>query len=69
MTLKSEKPLLFVYQAFWAHEHNYERFWPAYNYTIMKGSEEEPYVEPRATVHITTGSAVRKHYISYEIMS
>ncbi len=67
--------------ALWAHEHNYERHWPLYNYTwvelrriytmlislkkifffsIMNGSEEEPYVNPKATVHITTGSAVNK---------
>lgn len=42
----------------WAHEHSYERMWPLYNYKVMNGSVEEPYTNPRATVHITTGSAV-----------
>ena len=44
--------------AIWAHEHNYERQWPMFNYTVLKGSEEKPYVNPRGPVHITTGSAV-----------
>jgi hypothetical protein len=42
---------------FWAHEHSYERLWPIYNYTVMNGSAEEPYTNPGAPVHITTGSA------------
>lgn len=41
----------------WAHEHSYERFWPIYNYTVMNGSIEMPYVNPKAPVHIVTGSA------------
>ncbi len=44
--------------AFWAHEHDYERFWPLYNYLVMNGTDERPYVEPRGPVHIITGSAV-----------
>ncbi|XP_071441921.1 acid phosphatase type 7 [Hetaerina americana] len=41
----------------WAHEHSYERLWPVYNYTVYNGSMEEPYRNPGAPVHITTGSA------------
>ncbi|XP_035388913.1 acid phosphatase type 7 isoform X1 [Electrophorus electricus] len=42
---------------FWAHEHTYERLWPVYNYKVFNGSTEEPYMNPRAPVHIITGSA------------
>ncbi|XP_068105551.1 acid phosphatase type 7 [Hyperolius riggenbachi] len=41
----------------WAHEHSYERLWPVYNSTVYNGSTEAPYTNPRAPVHITTGSA------------
>lgn len=41
----------------WAHEHSYERLWPVYNYTVFNGSKSEPYVNPKAPVHIITGSA------------
>ncbi|KAM9323934.1 acid phosphatase type 7 [Gastrophryne carolinensis] len=41
----------------WAHEHSYERMWPVYNRTVYNGSTEAPYRNPRAPVHITTGSA------------
>nr|XP_023657946.1 acid phosphatase type 7 isoform X2 [Paramormyrops kingsleyae] len=41
----------------WAHEHTYERLWPVYKYKVYNGSAEEPYVNPRAPVHIITGSA------------
>uniref|UniRef100_A0A1A9WVN1 Purple acid phosphatase n=1 Tax=Glossina brevipalpis TaxID=37001 RepID=A0A1A9WVN1_9MUSC len=41
----------------WAHEHTYERLWPIYNYTVMNGSQAEPYRNPMAPVHIITGSA------------
>lgn len=44
--------------AIWAHEHSYERLWPLYNYNIQNGSYTEPYRNPRAPVHIITGSAV-----------
>ena len=46
--------------AIWAHEHNYERFWPMYNYTVLNGTthENEPYTDPRAPIHFITGSAV-----------
>ncbi|XP_071535024.1 acid phosphatase type 7 isoform X2 [Panulirus ornatus] len=43
--------------AVWAHEHSYERLWPMFNYTVMNGSTSEPYTNPKAPVHFTTGSA------------
>lgn len=42
---------------FQAHEHSYERMWPVYNETVCNGSYSEPYRNPRAPVHIVTGSA------------
>lgn len=44
--------------AIWAHEHSYERTWPLYNYNVYNGSDNEPYTNPGAPVHIITGSAV-----------
>ncbi|XP_046711142.1 acid phosphatase type 7 isoform X2 [Silurus meridionalis] len=41
----------------WAHEHTYERLWPVYNYKVYNGSFDKPYVNPKAPVHIITGSA------------
>ncbi|KAM8833994.1 acid phosphatase type 7 isoform 1-T1 [Synchiropus picturatus] len=41
----------------WAHEHTYERLWPVYGDKVQNGSREQPYVNPRAPVHIITGSA------------
>ncbi|XP_066494694.1 acid phosphatase type 7-like [Tiliqua scincoides] len=41
----------------WAHEHSYERLWPVYNYKVYNGSTKAPYTNPRAPVHIITGSA------------
>uniref|UniRef100_K7GAV7 Acid phosphatase 7, tartrate resistant (putative) n=1 Tax=Pelodiscus sinensis TaxID=13735 RepID=K7GAV7_PELSI len=41
----------------WAHEHSYERLWPVYNYQVYNGSASSPYTNPRAPVHIITGSA------------
>ncbi|XP_073248091.1 acid phosphatase type 7-like [Porites lutea] len=41
----------------WAHEHSYERLFPIYNRQVCNGSMEEPYTNPCAPVHITTGSA------------
>ncbi|CAL4076892.1 unnamed protein product, partial [Meganyctiphanes norvegica] len=54
------EPLLAKYGvdlAVWAHEHTYERLWPVYNYTVMNGSIDAPYTNPKAPVHIITGSA------------
>jgi len=48
--------------AIWAHEHSYERMWPMYNFTVLNGTDDptNPYKNPKALVHLTTGSAVRK---------
>ncbi|CAG5135736.1 unnamed protein product [Candidula unifasciata] len=43
--------------AFWAHEHSYERLWPVFNREVLNGSYDEPYTNPKAPVHIITGSA------------
>ncbi|EDW82409.1 uncharacterized protein Dwil_GK25789 [Drosophila willistoni] len=43
--------------AIWAHEHSYERLWPIYDYVVRNGSLGSPYENPRAPVHIVTGSA------------
>ncbi|CAG4992567.1 unnamed protein product [Colias eurytheme] len=40
----------------WAHEHSYERTWPLYDQKVYNGTTH-PYVNPRAPVHIITGSA------------
>uniref|UniRef100_A0A4W6EVF7 Purple acid phosphatase n=1 Tax=Lates calcarifer TaxID=8187 RepID=A0A4W6EVF7_LATCA len=41
----------------WAHEHTYERLWPVYGDMVYNGSKEQPYVNPKAPIHIITGSA------------
>lgn len=41
----------------WAHEHSYERLWPVYEHKVLNGSNEEPYTNPNAPVHVITGSA------------
>ncbi|XP_067099951.1 acid phosphatase type 7 isoform X1 [Osmerus mordax] len=41
----------------WAHEHTYERLWPVYGDKVLNGSSDQPYVNPKAPVHIITGSA------------
>ncbi|TSO67483.1 Acid phosphatase type 7 [Bagarius yarrelli] len=48
---------LFYQHELWAHEHTYERLWPVYNYKVYNGSVDKPYVNPKAPVHIITGSA------------
>lgn len=42
---------------FWAHEHVYERLWPVYDRNVYNGSYDFPYTNPKAPVHIITGSA------------
>ena len=43
--------------AIWGHKHSYERMWPVYNYTVFNNMTK-PYVNPKATIHFTTGSGV-----------
>ncbi|XP_074659811.1 acid phosphatase type 7-like [Tubulanus polymorphus] len=42
--------------AIWAHEHSYERLWPIYDFKVYNGTPTA-YTNPKAPVHITTGSA------------
>lgn len=42
---------------FWAHEHSYERLWPVYDRKVYNGSLTAPYTNPKAPVHVITGSA------------
>jgi len=49
--------------SFWGHVHQYARFWPIYQYRVRNGSEEEPYKNPKAPVHITSGSPVRRKFV------
>ena len=63
-----------VYMGMWAHKHSYERLWPVYNLTVFKpvaaGSSgqdsitDDPYTDPKAPFHITTGTAVRGSFIT-----
>ncbi|XP_026332563.1 acid phosphatase type 7-like isoform X2 [Hyposmocoma kahamanoa] len=53
------EPLLMKYGvdiAIWAHEHMYERTWPLYDFKVYNGSTEQPYLNPRAPIHIVTGA-------------
>jgi len=43
--------------AIWAHEHSYERLFPMYKFQMFNGSYDKPYTNPKAPVHIITGSA------------
>lgn len=38
------------------HVHKYQRTWPIYNGTVLNGSYDQPYTNPKAPVHIITGS-------------
>ena len=53
------EPLLAQYGvdlAVWAHEHSYERLLPTYNRKVVPSPDPgDPYNQPRAPVHITTG--------------
>jgi len=47
-----------------AHGHNYERLWPVYDEEVYNGTRSSnPYDNPGATVHITSGSAGCQEYI------
>jgi len=54
--------------AVWAHEHSYERLFPTYNRSVVASPDpHQPYLNPRAPVHITTGSAgCREHHDDFE---
>jgi len=39
------------------HEHSYERLWPVYQGKVYNGSNAQPYYNPKAPVHIISGSA------------
>jgi hypothetical protein len=43
--------------ALFGHVHDYSRFYPVFNHTVMNGSAAEPFVDPRATVYLTIGGA------------
>jgi len=43
---------------FYGHEHNYQRLYPVYNNKIFNGTKSDPYLNPKAPIHIVTGSAV-----------
>ena len=44
---------------FFGHTHNYERFLPFYDYELYPGTPEDPYMNPKAPVHIISGSGVK----------
>jgi len=48
---------------FYAHEHSYERLWPVYHWKVCNGTSDKPYHNPRAPVHIITGSAVSRIFL------
>lgn len=41
----------------YSHEHQYERFLPLFNGQVFNGTEQDPYHNPRAPVHVISGSA------------
>ena len=54
------EPLLYEHGVdiiFEAHEHTYERMWPMFNGTVLNGTRDRPYVDPRGPVHIVGGAA------------
>ncbi|PAA68684.1 hypothetical protein BOX15_Mlig011833g1 [Macrostomum lignano] len=63
------EPLIHKYGvdlAFWGHEHSYERTWPVHNGSVVgKTSDTKTYTNPRATVHVITGSAGNKEKHAY----
>ena len=48
--------------AFFGHVHDYERYYPVYDEVTVNGTSVtfDRYVQPRATVHVTTGSGGNK---------
>lgn len=43
---------------FYGHEHYYHRLFPVYDNQVFNGTKANPYLNPKAPVVITTGSAV-----------
>lgn len=42
---------------FTGHQHSYERLLPVYDGVVYKGNGTDPYVNPRAPIHVVTGAA------------
>lgn len=42
---------------FTGHQHSYERTWPLYDGQVYKRSRRDPYVNPKAPIHVITGAA------------
>lgn len=40
------------------HLPSYERMWPVFEGVVYNGSTDSPYTNPKAPVHITTGTGV-----------
>ncbi|UYV74649.1 ACP7, partial [Cordylochernes scorpioides] len=38
------------------HEHTYERLYPVYNYKVYNGSNDAPYTNARAPIHVISGN-------------
>lgn len=45
--------------ALFGHVHDYSRYFPVYNHTVLNGTADpkEPFTDPRATVYLTIGGA------------
>ena len=55
------EPLLKAYSvdiAIWAHQHDYQRYWPMYNFTVMNGTLNDPYKNAKFPIHIVSGAGV-----------
>ncbi len=52
---------------FYGHEHYYHRMFPIYNNKIFSGTKSNPYENPKAPIHIISGSAVRFNLTSNQI--
>ncbi|XP_075545962.1 acid phosphatase type 7-like [Dermacentor variabilis] len=49
---------------FTGHQHSYERLWPVYDGVVYNGTSTDPYVNPRAPVHVVTGAAGNSEFLS-----
>ncbi|XP_014275552.1 acid phosphatase type 7 [Halyomorpha halys] len=50
---------------FWGHEHSYERLYPVYDYGVKKDAGKDPYTNPKAPIHITSGIAGSRYRYTY----